>query len=143
MKFTQEYTFTPGVYSLVVTDPNEDNQLKVSGLDTSDVKIGDEYKVGECVLRVIGNDIRLNETINLGNLPLNECGVVCEVIEEGKASIEEFVLINRNCGSLFVADIQSLFVDATPNKMVAKMCMKEDLLIEEVKSSVKERYKLK
>lgn len=143
MKFTTEHNLVNDHYSLVSIDSTADNQLKVLGLDTSLIKIGDEYKVGDVILRVVGNDISLSEAINKGEVPVNEGGVVVEVLSKGNTDQNDFVMTNRNCGSLFVGDIQSLFVDETPNRMVAKMCLKEDLLISEVKDLVKERYNLK
>lgn len=143
MKFTTEHNLVNDHYSLVSIDTNAENQLKVLGLDTSLIKIGDEYKVGDVILRVVGNDLSFNDSINAGEIPVNEGGVVVEVLSKGNTDQNDFVMINRNCGSLFVGDIQGIFVDETPNRMVAKMCMKEDLLINEVKDSVKERYNLK
>ena len=143
MRFSTSHTLHKKRYSLVGVEPISKDQIKVLDLDTSTIKIGDEYKVGEVVFRVIGNDLSLNEKVNSGEIPVNNGGVVVEVLSEGDVDLSDFAMINRNCGSLFVGDIQSLFVDATPNRMVAKMCLKEDLLINEVKESVKSRYNLK
>lgn len=143
MRFTSDYNLDKERYTLVSIDPVAENQLKVLGLDTSSIKIGDEYKVGDAIFRVVGNEVSLNEDVNIGKIPVNKGGVVVDIVSKGKATQDEFEMINRNCGSLFVGDIQSLFVDATPNRMVAKMCLKEDLLMDEVKDSVKKRYHLK
>lgn len=138
------YTYWKGLYPELEWNYGMFGEnISVEGLNESNIKIGDVFKIGEAIVQVVqprqpcfklgirfGTQKIVKDFLN-SSFP----GVYCRVLQEGEVKKGDSMLLEKsNCGSLSVADTYSLFSSNKKNKMLLKMALKEEFLAGSCKS---------
>lgn len=124
--------------------------LTISGLNESQIQIGDKYEVGTAIIEVaqprqpcMKLGIRFNDQSVVKLFIQNQfSGVYFRVINPGSVKVgDELTLIYRDENSISVAEVHSL-MGKNKNLLLAKKAIQQDYLAESYREDIKRKFKI-
>jgi MOSC domain-containing protein YiiM len=124
--------------------------LTLSNLNETEIKIGDTFQVGQAIIQVSQPRLPCSTLgVRFGSqkivkqfLNTTFSGIYFRVLQEGKVKKDdEFIRIKSNKNSLTLAQVFSLFTSNRKNTKMIKKALSLDLLSERLKNDIRRKLK--